>query len=490
MSEITDIMGLTDNGNGTFSYPDSPGLLFDNMGNQIDTSMGPANPDSGTGPYPEQNTGPNTYTPTDPTDPNFVGPDPVPPGAVKKSADGNSWLDALGRFVAPVAVSLLTPYLNNAQSAGLLNAGTGMLQRAGTQLDNIGAPDLTRLIPQLQLQVMQGSMSPAQAAAAVQEASRMGEVKTDRTSLEGQRAALAQLAQIGSNNGMTEADRAALNATMNQTNANTAQQRAAMLQQLQMQGNAGTGAELAARLSGVQGGANSNAMAGANTAQAAQARALQAIQAGLQGNANLNTQQFDQAAKKASAQDAVNAFNAQAAQQTNLANAGWQQQAATNNFNTANEIAKTNVGIQNQQAMMPLETTQKNFSNQLDLGKTRGALNVAAGKPLVDAATAQITRSNDALGVTGAANTNKQAANNQNTTDPLTGAIRDGARDALGNLIKSGVGDAVSTVAGWLGFKDGGYVDSSCTPKPNAVSDDDIDGLIAHMTAYKYRRKS
>jgi len=482
MSEITDIMGLTDNGNGTFSDPSQPGLLFNDMGNQVDES-----------------TGSTTETPVTPststgfggsgTDPAVASP---PPGAVAKSADGKSWLDNLGQYIGPVVASLVTPYLNNAQSAGLLNSGTGILQRAAGSLDNVGAPDLTQLIPQLRLQIMQGSMSPAQAAAAYQEASRMGDVKTDHTSLEGQRAALAQLAQIGSNNGMTEADRAALNATMNQTNANAAQQRAAQIQQLQMQGNAGTGAELAARLSGVQGGANSNAAAGASTAQAAQMRALQAIQSGLQGNANLNTQQFEQEARKVAAQDAVNSFNAQAQQQTNLANAGWQQQAAANNFNTANDIAKTNTGIQNTQAMMPLDTTQKNFTNQLDLGKTRGALGIASGKPLVDAATAQIVRSNNAMGATGAGNVNNQASGGGKSVDPITGAIKDVVgnvvKDGLGGVLSKvgdGLGDVVSTVGGWLGFKDGGYVN---VPKPNAVSDQDIDSLIAHMTQYKYRK--
>ena len=362
-----------------------------------------------------------------------------------------------------------------------------MLVNAGNAANNVSAPDLTKLIPQLRLQVMQGSMTPAQAAAAVQQASQMNNVQTDQGSLQGQRAALAQLANIGQNNGMTEADRAALNATMNQTNANAAQQRAAQIQQMQMQGNAGTGAELAARLSGVQGSANNNAMAGASTAQAAQARALQAIQAGMQGNAALNTQQFSQAAQKAQAQDLVNQFNAQAQQQTGLANAGYQQQAAQQNFNTANQIAGTNTGIMNTQAMMPYQAAQSNFENQANIAKTQGALGVAAGTPLVKAATDQITRSTNAAGSAPAAGTGVPAATSTSggtTVDPITGAIKSAIGSGIGQAITSGIGDAASAVGNWLGFKDGGYVSA---PK-NEMSDQDIDHLIAHMTAYKFRK--
>ena len=50
---------------------------------------------------------------------------------------------------------------------------------------------------------------------------------------------------------------------MNQKAAKAAQDRAAQIQQLQMQGNAGSGAELAARLSGIQGQSNAAAAAGA-----------------------------------------------------------------------------------------------------------------------------------------------------------------------------------------------------------------------------------
>ena len=283
-------------------------------------------------------------------------------------------------------------------SGGQMGTALDRLSRSSQSIYAVPVPDLMKLIPQLQLQVqqgtmtpaeaqaalaqvqgsmspaamqaaqaaMQGTMTPAQAQAVLQSESRLGGVQSDQGTIEGQRAALAQLADIAQNKGLTEADRAQYAALMNQQNANAAQQRAAQIQQLQMQGNAGAGAELAARLAGTQSSANANAAAGAQLAQSAQARALQAIQAGIAGNQSLNSQMFEQAAKKAAAQDLVNQFNAQAQNTIGLQNAQMAQQAGLQNFQTANQIALANQQAQQaaaaQNAQMQQAANQQNFA--------------------------------------------------------------------------------------------------------------------------------
>lgn len=419
----------------------------------------------------------------------------TPPAGAVNQVNGN-WVNAVGQILGPVAASAITPALNNLASGGLLGQGTSMLQAGGNAFNGVSSPSLTSLIPQLQLQVMQGQMTPAQAAAAVQQASAMNNVQTDQGSLAGQRAALASLANIGTNGGMTQADQAQLASTMAATNANAASQRQAQIQQMQMQGNGGTGAELAARLEGAQGAANSNAAAGATVAQAAQARALAALQANLQGNANLNTQQFNQQAQIAQAQNAVNEFNAQAQQSTNLANAQNQQAANTNNFNTANQIAGTNTGIMNTQAMLPLNTANQQFQNQLGLATAQGKNSTAAGTAAVNAATGQITRSTTAAGTapptgtgtTGTAGTTGSTGSTGtgSSSNPLTNAISGGVSSAIGNAISGGLSDLGNAVSSTFGFKDGGYVKPAST---SDMSDADIDDMMAKLTAYKYRRK-
>lgn len=398
-----------------------------------------------------------------------------PAGATQISSDGKSWLDALGKVVgavAPIAVAAATPAINNFLSGGLLNQATGMITSSGNALSGITNPNLVALIPQLKLQVLQGQMTPAQAAAVLQGQSNMSNVETDAASLQGQREALARLNEISQNGGMTEADRAVQDAAMASAAAKAASDRKAQLQQLQMQGNAGSGAELAARLSGVQGEANANALAGAQTAQSAQARALAAIQASLSGNAALNTQQFNQAAQRAQAQDAINQFNAQAQNAMSQQNASNIQAANLANFNTANQIAGSNVGIQNQQAMLPMNTVQNEYNNALSLGKAQSAAQLSAGKYLGDLATAQLNRSANAAAATNAAIQGATQAGSTGGTSsggstlgtvlgaiPVVGGIANavnsipGAGTAIsnaGSAIVNGIGNAANTVGGWI----------------------------------------
>lgn len=375
--------------------------------------------------------------PTAPANPTVGYHDPVysPDGgqgtATPGSSSGGFW-DSLGNWVSNNSGTIggligaglstaIAPSLANWQSGGLLNKSTDMIGNAIGALQGVKAPDLNALIPQLQLQVQQGLMSPANAVASLaqvqgnftptmmqaalatvqgqmtpeqynvvtavvqghmdpvtaqeklQDASLMGGVNSDPATIAGARKALAQLDDIAQNKGVTEADRAQYNAIMNQANANAAQQRQAQIQQLQMQGNAGQGAELAARLSGVQGTANSNAAAGAQLAQSAQARALQAIQAGLAGNTQLNSQMFNQDASKAQAQDAVNQFNAAAKNTFALQNAANQQQANALNYNTQNQFALQNAAAQNAGAQFnagqrqAANTANFNMNNQFAL---------------------------------------------------------------------------------------------------------------------------
>lgn len=251
---------------------------------------------------------------------------------------------------------------------------------------NLQVPDLNTLIPQLQRQVMQGTMTAAQAQAVLQEASRLSTIQSDQESIFNQREALNRLEEIATQGGMTQADRSVANAAMNEAAARTAQQREAQVNELRQQGLAGSGAELAARLAGGQQGANANFAAGADITKSAQVRALQALQSGLQGNAALNTQLFDQQAKKAAAEDAVNRFNAEARNSINEANARRMQEANLTNFNRANDIMVANTGIANQEAMMPWNAAQQNWTNQLNLANVQSGANLKSGAAMAELA--------------------------------------------------------------------------------------------------------
>jgi hypothetical protein len=396
--------------------------------------------------------------------------------------------------------------------------------------------------------VMQGEMTPAQAQAFMQQDSQMQGVQSDQASIAGQRAALGQLAEIGENKGLTEADRAQMAAVMGQTNANAAQQRAAQIQQLQMQGNAGTGAELAARLSGVQGAANQNAAMGADVAKSAQARALQAIQAGLAGNQSLNTQMFQQAAQKAQAQDVVNQFNAQArntiglsnaqmqqaaqqqnfqtanqialanqvAQQqayqqnaqnlqasnlqnfqagnqfalqnaanqqaANLANAGYGQQANAANFAMANQIGGINTGILNQQAQLPYNAAQADFTNQLNRAVAGSTADYRGGSALADLAGKQLGNTVSAANAFINSPAGQQAG--KWVVDAATGAGKWVYENAgnIANTVGDYAGSAWDAVSDW-------WSDEDLKTGKRQLTDSEVDQVMAHLTGYKYRYK-
>ncbi len=376
-------------------------------------------------------------------------------------------------------------------SGGNLDSARNFMTGSAASIINVPLPDLMTMIPQLQMQVqqgvltaaqatakmaevqgqmtpeqyqvvqavVQGTMTPAQASATLQEQSNMAGVKTDQASLQGMRTALAQLGDIAQNKGVTEADRAQFNSIMDQANANVAQQRAAQTQQLQQQGNAGTGSELAARLIGAQGTANSNAIAGANLATSAQQRALQAIQAGVTGNQALNNQLFNQDASKAQAQDLVNSFNAQAKNAVSLANANNQQASNLANFNQANAVNQQNAQMTNAGAAANAAARQAsnlanfNEANRVNQVNAQNQTNVNVGNAanIQNANTANFNMANTIAG-TNTETMNKQAmmpmqATQQNFTNALNkGTAASTAQNAAGaNLAKLGLAQAMMT---------------------------------------------
>jgi len=498
----------------------------------------------------------------------------VPVGSTVKS-DGTI-LDSLGRVIStlsplsPLLGAIASPYINNALTGGLIKDAQNMVKAGGSGIANIKMPDLMAMIPQLQLQVQQGTMSPAQATAAMsslqgqmtpeqytavqavmqgkmtpaeaiaqeQAASGMKDVVTDQETLRGARTGLGQLADIAEGRGMTEADRAAFAQFMNQQSARTASDRAAQIQQMQMQGNAGTGSELAARLAGVQGGANTNALAGANMAQAAQARALQAIQGGIQGNTALNAQLFGQDASKAQAQDLVNQFNAQAKNAVSLANAGFQQQSDLANFQTANQMALANQAATNNAGQFNAGARQSsnlanfNMANQIAMqnAQNQQAANIANAGFGQQSNLANFQMGND-INRFNTGILNQQAllplstANQQfqNSLNQQTNAAKAqiGAGTVLGNMANQSLnrsnlaGAAATTGAttqpvatqpssgssggGSSGLDWGGIVnagvklwnifgsDENMKTGKKKLVDSDVDEMMANLTGYKYR---
>ena len=260
--------------------------------------------------------------------------------------------------------------IQNYLSNGDLGAGTNALNAAAQVAGSTQTPDLTTLIPQLQKQVQQGTMTPAQMQAAVQQASATNGISTNPQLAADQAQSLAQLKNVADTNGLTAQSKAQLNDIQNQLGNQNSAQQSALQNQFAQQGQGGSGASMQARMLASQGNANSGALAGSQVAGNAQQNALQAMQnygTMAQGQQN---QQFGQQFEQGQAQNAINQFNAQNSQQANAMNAANQQQSNAANFGMANQIAGTNTGIANTQAMMPYNAAQQNFTNALNRNAT------------------------------------------------------------------------------------------------------------------------
>jgi hypothetical protein len=402
--------------------------------------------------------------------------------------------------------SVLAPVINNAQSAGYLKSAADMLKNSGNAFDDLQAPNLTALIPQLQARVQQGVLTPAQAEAYLQQASEMQNVQGDPNALFNARQNLAQLENIAANKGITQADQAQMDMLFRQAAAKAGQDRQAQIQALQQQGVAGGGAELAARLAGSQGIANAGADFGAKTAQNAQQRALAALEASLQGNTALNSQLFNQQAQKASAQDAINSFNTTARNKMAELNAANQQAANLQNFQMANEIGKENVATVNKQAMMPYQAAQEQYNNSLERAKAQATNATLAGGKLGQLANEQIARSNQfavnrgtsardsaienapkGSAPTGQQNTqqNTQQSNPVNEVQGYLNTAK-GVYDFGKGIydLASGVdwGSMASTIGDW-------FSDENLKTDKRELSDEQVDEMIGKLTGYKYRYK-
>lgn len=358
--------------------------------------------------------------------------------------------DAQTLATAGLTGASLFPAVQNLLSGGQLNASQSAYQNAVNALNQSVPSQLSNLIPTLQLQVVQGTMTPAQAQAAIQQQSALNGITVDPATMNAQMQSLTQLQQIASSGGMTAQDKAQLQQINSQVNAQNAGRQLAVQQQAQQQGEGGSGFELAAKLSSAQNANNAANQAGTQVAANAQQRALQAIQQSGQLGGQIQQEQFGEAATKAAAQDAVNQFNTGLQQQTNLTNANNTQAANLANFNTANQVAGTNTAIANQQAMLPLNTAATQNQQNLNWGANAAKVDQTQG--------AQLNTQ---------ANTNK--ANNTSSLNTLISAA-------------PGIANAAENIFG-------SFSDPELKTEKKELNDDDIEELMHKMTGYKYKYK-
>ncbi len=220
------------------------------------------------------------------------------------------WASMIGQL-AGVAVGTAMSQMDK-------NEAMGLIKSVSDEFGRINVPALQQLVLEKQ--------GPSQLAG----------IHDDPAYRAQQAAADAQLNDIISSGGLTLADKASLNAIRNKLSRSESAGRNAIEGGMAARGSLDSGAQLAMQLQGNQQTANAAAEEGARTAGMAQNRAFEAIRERARNAGQGLDRSFAQEARKASAQDAINAGNTAIANTANKYNAGIPQQ------NFANQMALTN----------------------------------------------------------------------------------------------------------------------------------------------------
>lgn len=362
---------------------------------------------------------------------------------------------ALGDLLAGAGqVATLFPGIKNLLSGGNQNAANSAYQNAINALIASTPQELSSLIPQLQLQMVQGSITPAQAQAAIQQASTQAGVTPNPEASRAQFESLNQLQKIVQEGGLTAIDKAKLNEIRNQINTQNRGNQLALQNEFQSRGLGGSGLELASRLVADQNSANRAADQSTDVAALAQQRALQAILSSGQLGGQIREQQFTEDSSKAKSADAVNALNAQLASQANLQNATYQQRSNEANQQNQQNVANNNVEIANKNALLPFEARKQENLDRSNYATNAGRIYQNQGAQLQTQA-------------------DKTASKNRST---------------IGNLVQ----DAPKYVEAAKNIWDIGktiFSDPKTKENKKELSDDEVDNIIGKLTGYKFNYK-
>jgi len=275
------------------------------------------------------------------------------------------------------------------------DAGGSAQQSALAILQGVNPPTAEDLQYKLQQMVYQGDITPEQANAIMQNPSLMAGIDVT-TGRKAQLDALAGLQGIEDSGGYTVSDMADMSKAQGEINATDRGRREAIMQNMAERGKGGSGMELVANLQNAQDAATNENQAGLDIAAKAKQRALDAIAQSGQLGGQIQGQEFDEASRKAQAQDAINQFNARNSQDVVNANIAAKNAALERNASEKQRISDTNTELANEKARADAAAKQTAFEDQMGKAKAVSggygdiAANNRANQQAKDAFTGQL----------------------------------------------------------------------------------------------------
>lgn len=243
-------------------------------------------------------------------------------------------------------------------------AAEAALAQARDIIEKVGAPpDLSAKIIMDQFQQV-GLLTPEMEQAFSIELPKAAQIQEDKQLRETQISALNELKKRG-RVGLTPEEKAQYNLSRRDVQKDLEAKNQQIKQDLAMRGQAGSGAEIAARLLSSQEGADRASEEADRINALASARALQAYKESADLGGNIRSQDFNVAQAKAGAEDEFNRFNVQNQIGREQRNVGSRNVAQEKNLDVKQQIASQNVNQANQERLRQAEAKRQHWQDQL-----------------------------------------------------------------------------------------------------------------------------
>lgn len=230
-------------------------------------------------------------------------------------------------------------------------------------LESVGIPSV-----EAQRIALENPENIGELVAEMQGSSAMEGISTDPRLRENQMNQLAQLQEL-SQQGLSTVDRIAMDDANQEATSADKSRRAQMLSQMAQRGTADSGAQMIAQLASIESANQQANQASDNIAKNAYNNRIGAMNQLAQSSANMQNTDFNQKSQVASAQDAIQRFNAQTRNQTNQYNNQAQQNIANQKSSNANQQEMYNKGL-----------LQQDYQNRLQKAQSQAGLNSVQGQ--------------------------------------------------------------------------------------------------------------
>lgn len=233
--------------------------------------------------------------------------------------------------IAMIATSVGMPLVGEIFGSGNDAKANQLREEALAEYMGISVPELRELAPHLI------------------DRTNLENVSTDPRFDSAQDESMGRLQEIGRSGGLDARARGRMEEARLEAGSQAKADRDAVLNSARARGTVGTGEELTAQLQADQAASNRERMAGVQGLSDAEQRALEAISGAGAMAGQRQAQQFNQRATVATAQDRIDEFNAQTANDFAQYNQQQQQQHFNNEMDLANARAGVRLGNANQQ---------------------------------------------------------------------------------------------------------------------------------------------